>query len=300
MVRLPRQLLLLRRLRGGAKSATALFTHSRAAHSPASEPEAAPVRVAPACEMRDALALLIRLTLLLAACGLFIGLVLIADPAVRRLALAAPAPLKDIARATTDLVRPAYVLWIAGLILMVLGYRFRVEAAQRLSALHQHLIGAVGFVFGAVALSNIAVNLLKLAAGRARPKLIDTHGPAHVAPFSGASGFDSFPSGHAATAFALATALSLMLPQTRAIAFGLAALIAAARLVLDKHYFTDVAAGAAIGVIVTLWAARWMEARSIVFARNGRGLRRVRGARLVRHAWRRSCAELARLRQIGR
>ncbi len=298
MVRLPRPLL-LRRVRGGAKASTALSAHVRAPHSPASEPQADPMRVAPACGMRDASRLLIRLTLLLAACVLLIGLMLIADPAVRRLALAAPAPLKDAARAVTDLARPAYVLWIAGLSLMVLGYRLRVEAARKLSALHQHLIGVVGFVFAAVALSNIAVNLLKLAVGRARPRLFETHGSAHVAPFSGASGFDAFPSGHAATAFALATALGLMLPQTRAFAFVLAALIAATRLVLDKHYFTDVAAGAAIGVILTLWAARWMEARSIVFARTMRGVRRVRGGRLIRNAWRQSCARNARLRQIG-
>ena len=242
---------------------------------------------------------MIRLTLPLAACGLLIGFMLIADPAVRRLALAAPAPLKDIARATTDLARPAYVLWATGPALVALGYLFRAEAALRLSALYQHLLGVTGLVFAAVALSNIAVNALKLAAGRARPKLIDTHGPAHLAPFSGTSGFDSFPSGHAATAFALATALGLMLPQTRAFAFGLAALIAASRLVLDKHYFSDVAAGAAIGVILTLWAARWMEARSIVFARAGSGTRRVRGVRLMSFAWRMLRAKAARFRQIG-
>ncbi len=231
--------------------------------------------------------------------ALLLGLMLVADPAVRRLAQAAPAPLQDIARAVTDLARPAHVLWAAGLGLVVFGYLLRAEAARKLSALYQHLLGVTGLVFAAVALSNLAVNVMKLAVGRARPRLFEAHGSAHFAPFSGASSFDSFPSGHAATAFALATALGLMLPQARLPAFAFAGMLAATRLILDKHYFTDALAGAGVGVIVTLWAARWMEARSIVFARAGSGTRRVRGARLMSFAWRMLQTKAARLRQIG-
>jgi membrane-associated phospholipid phosphatase len=60
----------------------------------------------------------------------------------------------------------------------------------------------------------------------------------------------SFPSTHAASAFALAAALGSGAPLLRAGLFGGATAVAASRLVLGEHYATDVVAGALLGVAV--------------------------------------------------
>lgn len=61
----------------------------------------------------------------------------------------------------------------------------------------------------------------------------------------------SFPSGHTSNAFALATTLALHYGWKAAVpAYLGAALIAYSRIVNDKHYLSDVVAGAALGIIV--------------------------------------------------
>jgi undecaprenyl-diphosphatase len=62
----------------------------------------------------------------------------------------------------------------------------------------------------------------------------------------------SFPSGHAATAFACATVLSVFAPRWRVPFFLLATLIALSRVYNGVHYPTDVVAGALLGVLTAL------------------------------------------------
>ena len=57
----------------------------------------------------------------------------------------------------------------------------------------------------------------------------------------------SFPSGHAATAFAWATVLSGLYPEGTALMFGAASVVAFGRVRVGAHYPSDVLAGAAIG-----------------------------------------------------
>lgn len=58
----------------------------------------------------------------------------------------------------------------------------------------------------------------------------------------------SFPSGHSASSFAAATALSRFYPKTAPLTFTLAAGVGASRVHLGHHFPSDVVAGALIGV----------------------------------------------------
>lgn len=70
------------------------------------------------------------------------------------------------------------------------------------------------------------------------------------------SGYDAFPSGHTATAFATATMLHHEYGQTvspwfSVAGYGLAGLTGLQRLAADRHWYADVCAGAGIGIFTT-------------------------------------------------
>ncbi|WP_207462922.1 phosphatase PAP2 family protein [Azospirillum sp. SYSU D00513] len=68
----------------------------------------------------------------------------------------------------------------------------------------------------------------------------------------------SFPSGHAGSAFAAATAVATSFedPLVAGVAFGCAAVLSAGRVLRDRHWLSDVVAGALVGTAATLLAAR--------------------------------------------
>ncbi|MFF4401274.1 phosphatase PAP2 family protein [Streptomyces sp. NPDC001480] len=80
--------------------------------------------------------------------------------------------------------------------------------------------------------------------------------PAHVVPLVRTAGRYSFPSSHAASAGAAAVAFGTLgayaVPP-------LAAAMCLSRLVLGVHHPSDVAAGAALGVLTARAGARWMR-----------------------------------------
>ena len=91
---------------------------------------------------------------------------------------------------------------------------------------------------------------LKAVTGRARP--YTGLGPYHFKPFSFKPEYYSLPSGHAVSAFAVATVIA---DQTDFIlvdvlAYSLSTLVAAARVHESKHWASDVFIGAAIGYFV--------------------------------------------------
>jgi len=92
-------------------------------------------------------------------------------------------------------------------------------------------------------LGPVAIGLnfaVKLAVRRPRPVLEG------LPPLGGAPSSLSFPSAHATSSFACATAMTRIAPEA-AVLFALAAAIAACRPYLGLHYPSDVLAGALIG-----------------------------------------------------
>lgn len=72
----------------------------------------------------------------------------------------------------------------------------------------------------------------------------------------------SFPSDHAALAFAVAGVLSFFYPKWSLGIFTVALLIAVSRVFVGVHYPTDIVAGAAVGVVSAFAVLRLLSTRS--------------------------------------
>jgi membrane-associated phospholipid phosphatase len=112
----------------------------------------------------------------------------------------------------------------------------------------------------ALLVAEIVVQPLKLAVGRRRP-IEDDAGSTEFDPFRFDTEYQSFPSGHAAQAFAVASVLDAELgdasPWVPYVAYPVAGLIGASRVVGRKHWLTDVVAGSAVGLFAGHFVERW-------------------------------------------
>ncbi|MDX6586586.1 MAG: hypothetical protein QOI31_1059 [Solirubrobacterales bacterium] len=100
----------------------------------------------------------------------------------------------------------------------------------------------IGAATGPVAV--VANYALKLTFGRERP-LLEDHPPLARAPSK-----LSFPSAHATSSMAAATAFGRVEPRTRVPLYALATAICLSRPYLGMHYPSDVLAGAAFGILI--------------------------------------------------
>lgn len=108
----------------------------------------------------------------------------------------------------------------------------------------------------AVAYSGIACLTLKVAFGRARPWMGE--GPYAFKGLQINDSNNSMPSGHSATAFALATVLARQYPEYKRLFYACASLIALSRVYVHAHWPSDVLVGAALGV----WSANQVMGNS--------------------------------------
>ena len=143
------------------------------------------------------------------------------------------------------------------------------------------LLGAMGFLLArkkantkwqrlfliAMVASTLAgglVNTLRLTTGRTRPRVSPAiaqawYGPYHEGEwYIGKSEYNSFPSGHTATAIAFATIIFFGSPGWGVFALLLALLIAFSRLLLGAHHLSDLIAATlfAFSVAWLLWRSR--------------------------------------------
>jgi membrane-associated phospholipid phosphatase len=131
-----------------------------------------------------------------------------------------------------------------------------------------------GRVLASLVAAGMANGLLKASVGRARPRL--ELGSGEFRPFALDNGWQSFPSGHATVAFALATAISAEADRlwVTALTFSGAGLVAWSRSHEDRHWASDVVAGAAVGTVMAYHTSRRLH-------RGGEERDRRPGARLL-------------------
>jgi undecaprenyl-diphosphatase len=145
--------------------------------------------------------------------------------------------------------------------LTILGSGWTMIPIASLAAFERTRAHAIRLL-GVLCVVALAVVMLKLAIGRARPcaSLADVHALVFSAPTD-----PSCPSGHAAGAFAVAAFVAFEARVHVAAKFGVfvvAAAIALSRIVLGVHFPSDVIAGALLGVFIA-WIVRKSFAKKI-------------------------------------
>jgi membrane-associated phospholipid phosphatase len=114
----------------------------------------------------------------------------------------------------------------------------------------------------AVGVAGLAVQAGKLLVGRPRPRMElpvwEYFGPTL------SSDLHSFPSGHAATSFAVAAVLAAAWPRAGWVFYLLAVMVGVGRVLSASHHLSDVLAGALLGLLVGwLLAGRFLRARGM-------------------------------------
>lgn len=124
------------------------------------------------------------------------------------------------------------------------------------------LADPAGRVVASLVAAGIANGVLKASVGRARPRL--EMGSSEFRPFSLDNAWQSFPSGHVVTAFALATAISAEAdrPWVSGVSYSAAGLVAWSRSHEDRHWASDIVAGAALGTIAAYHTSGWLRRRA--------------------------------------
>ena len=123
-------------------------------------------------------------------------------------------------------------------------------------------------LFFAVSSSGIVVNILKPLFARARPREFlreEVTGFFHWPQVltGHLSDYNSFPSGHAATALSAAVAIVFCLPQKyrwlRLPILAMGGVIAASRVMVSAHYASDVIIGALIGIWAVVLCKQYLD-----------------------------------------
>jgi undecaprenyl-diphosphatase len=186
---------------------------------------------------------------------------------------------RNFLRAITDIGRSNWMLVPAGSLVALALVLRRTHQGFRNAAGYGLIASTIGFVFVSVGGAGIIANLTKYILGRARPKLFETTGPLDFHLFAFDPDYASFPSGHATNIFALATVLSMLWPKGRVLLYTIAAWIAASRVLIGQHYFTDAVGGAILGTAFPYYVRERFAARRWLFEPLRGGGYRLRGER---------------------
>jgi len=209
--------------------------------------------------------------------------VLIIDPFLLERARALPPGVRDFFRTITNIGRSNWILIPTGAAIALAIVLRRNHVGFRNGAAYGLIASTVGFVFVSVGGAGLIANLLKSILGRARPKLFDTLGQFEFHLFAFDPDYASIPSGHATTIFAFAAVIAILWPRGRVLLYTAAAWIAASRVLIGAHYFTDVVLGAALGTAFPYLVRERFAARRWLFERTPDGGYRIRGPRT--QAW---------------
>lgn len=108
------------------------------------------------------------------------------------------------------------------------------------------------YLFSVVAISGILADIVKIIVARVRPDMLFESNLYGFVWFKIGSEFNSFPSGHSATAFALCVGLIFLYPRYKYLYIFIAILVVMSRVILNFHYLSDTLVGALLGGVTAL------------------------------------------------
>jgi undecaprenyl-diphosphatase len=208
---------------------------------------------------------------------------LLVDPFMLERARALSPHARAFFGAITNIGRSNWILIPAAAVIAFAIVLRRNHLGVRNSAAYGLIISTVGYVFISVAGAGLVADLFKNILGRARPKLYDMVGHFDFQFFAFDPDHASIPSGHATNIFAFATVIAILWPRGRVLMYTLAAWIAASRVLIGAHYFTDAVLGAALGIAFPYFVRDRFAARRWLFEYAPDGGYRLRGPRT--QAW---------------
>ncbi|MCS7008942.1 MAG: phosphatase PAP2 family protein [Chthoniobacterales bacterium] len=148
-------------------------------------------------------------------------------------------------------------LFVTGSLLLVLALvRRKRRAAEVIAA-----------AIVASTLTGIIANGSRLTTGRVRPRDEAKLGAGFFGPWHegrltvGVPGYNSFPSGHAATAFGFASPVFFAVPWVGLVLMVGAVMVAMSRVMLGAHHLSDIVVSLLLALFIGYMVLRWFEGR---------------------------------------
>ncbi|MDE6482057.1 MAG: phosphatase PAP2 family protein [Alphaproteobacteria bacterium] len=116
----------------------------------------------------------------------------------------------------------------------------------------------VFLIFCSIFAAGLAVQVLKVVIGRARPILFEALEFTGFYPPSFDWVFNSMPSGHTAISFAALVMIGMLAPRIKPLTWTLAVFVGVARVCVGAHWPTDVIFGAFIGMVSADLVKWWL------------------------------------------
>jgi membrane-associated phospholipid phosphatase len=207
------------------------------------------------------------------AAGLVVvlALMLLIDHPASVLATQQSQDVVNIANRITRWGESDWILIPSGLLLIITAIAALLVRRRLVKLALIEMIQIFALIFVGVGLPGLASTILKDVVGRSRPVVYDQVGILGFHPLSFNFGFESWPSGHTTTAFALAMVLGFLSPKWFGFGLLYAVAIAGSRLVLGAHYPTDVLSGCVLGVLGAYAVRNYFASRRWGFERRPDG-----------------------------
>lgn len=206
------------------------------------------------------------------AAAIFIVLAALAtiDVAVSRGAIAWPEAWRAPFFFITDYGLSEWIL-LPSLVLMLLLRlaMFPMQGVWKQATGELALIAA--FIFVGVGIPGLITNIIKRIVGRGRPTEFDTIGAFSFQNIFNDWTFQSFPSGHSATAIATAFVVGFMVPPLFPILLVVGITVAISRVPVGMHYPTDVFAGIIVGMLGAYLVRNFFAKRGWLFTQHADG-----------------------------
>lgn len=117
------------------------------------------------------------------------------------------------------------------------------------------------YLLGCIFIVNLFGFAIKISLSRARPDLLFDHNLFGFYWFQKKDLYWSFPSGHALTITALAAGLGVIFPRYFYLLITVAILVALSRVLLYRHYPSDVMSGFYISILLIGWFTEYLKRR---------------------------------------